>query len=676
MKKYTRIVFIIGFIILSVLNGRVYAQNERARYEIDAKRIGVSPGDKDALPRSREFLRLDSTYYVGWMYDGMYKYGRSADYLGYKYALPSLQKALTLLEKDYGRKLINLYSSIQYFEQYKNRAQDFLEICYTLEQCYNNIEMPDSTMELLGKIESYHFQKDFLGVYCEQAWIYHRNRFYTSAKYGFLKNSVDENEKMAFNYCYKQFDFIRQNKSINDYWYGPQQSDDDKLSVYHYLALLHNYNQNYDSAEFYYQKLVESKRVLWGNYAGMQHEIGNFDLSIDYYSKPQYTREHSLSESDYFLPSLFIYGGQAKQAISMVQEQIARSGSTPGFGWYNIALARSYLYDGQLDSCEFFLAKAANFKELHINTTLTQSQYEFTINLLKVQLADKKIKQIKFLNKGWWYSLTDLYHMVVLKVEKLMMEYVVVNELASNPERKRIVYDLFCGESTVSYDETMYLLKDFSTPFFQKKYENYQVTDKREKIQRYFKLFSAKFKLEGDKKKEAATDAEALLSSIAPGASTDGKNNDMADTLHEKLFMARLYELLARAHEDDEDSHFYDLYRNDYFEEFPQLAPFSGIKMQMKLTVTGVDDDVTKEVVKDIKSCNIQWVSATGSGIPESTITFEKKGKLYRATLSVKSGTGKAIVTNEEMIFKESSGAGKELALRLFAKGGKKNLKR
>ena len=44
------------------------------RYEIDAKRMGVDPSSEDALPRSREFKRIDSTYYVGWIFEGVYKY--------------------------------------------------------------------------------------------------------------------------------------------------------------------------------------------------------------------------------------------------------------------------------------------------------------------------------------------------------------------------------------------------------------------------------------------------------------------------------------------------------------------------------------------------------------------------------------------------------------------------
>src|SRR3712207_3820159 len=83
--------------------------NATARYEIDAKRGGVNPTDKDALPRSREFIRLDSTYYVGYMFEGMYKSDRSSDFLGFKYAIPPLRKAFVLLQKDYGRSLKTLF---------------------------------------------------------------------------------------------------------------------------------------------------------------------------------------------------------------------------------------------------------------------------------------------------------------------------------------------------------------------------------------------------------------------------------------------------------------------------------------------------------------------------------------------------------------------------------------
>ena len=57
-----------AFFILIFVGKTSLCQNSAARYEIDAKRIGVNFFDKDALPRSREFIRLDSTYYVGYYY--------------------------------------------------------------------------------------------------------------------------------------------------------------------------------------------------------------------------------------------------------------------------------------------------------------------------------------------------------------------------------------------------------------------------------------------------------------------------------------------------------------------------------------------------------------------------------------------------------------------------------
>ena len=114
-----------------------------ARYEIDAKRAGVDPSSKDALPRSREFIRLDSTYYVGWLYEGMYKYDRSSDYLGYKNAAIPLQKAFDLLEKDYDKTYRSLFNNVNNLIANFNRYQDLYIIFTALKFCYDNIEMPD-----------------------------------------------------------------------------------------------------------------------------------------------------------------------------------------------------------------------------------------------------------------------------------------------------------------------------------------------------------------------------------------------------------------------------------------------------------------------------------------------------------------------------------------------------
>lgn len=630
--------------------------NPAARYEIDAKRAGVKPTDKDALPRSREFIRLDSTYYVGWMYEGIYKYDRSSDYLGYKNAIPALQKALALMEKDYGPVLRRMYSSIEVFAQNVPRYQDMFFIFNALKECYDNLEMPDKVIGLLDKIESYHFKKDYFGIYYQRAWTYHRNRFLTSHNFPFLKNSVEENERMAFFYCYRGLQFIQQNREQNDLWFGPMQADNDKLTIYHYMAMLHCYNKNYDSSEYYYRVLASRGSVSWNNYGSMKAEVGEFANAIEFYKRDQFKSfSHLLHEPYYYLPMLDVYGARTKEAIKTVQDIIQQNGSTPGFGWYNLALARSYLYDGQLDSCEYALNKAANFKEIHIGTTLTQSQYNFTVNLLRIQLLDRKVSQIKFTDKGWWYSPSALYNISAYTTEKMKTEYVTVYELAFNPERNRVVYDLFCSEATTTFDEAMYLLKDFSPKFFERKYSNYLTSDKRENIQRYFALFAARFKWEAGRKEEARSDFENL------------EKGSLLDTAHEKLFMGRLYESLIKA---GEDRSYAGTYKNALYETYPQLIPYSGITPTMYISFSGANDAVIKTVIKNIRNCNIQFVDQPVAGIPAATVQFNKRGNKYEAIVQVRSGNGKLMVTNSRLIFDGKQSPGPELALRLFGKGG------
>lgn len=632
--------------------------NEAVRYEIDAKRVGVKPTDNDALPRSREFIRLDSTYYVGWLYEGIYKSDRSADYLGYKNAIPALEKALRLLEKDYGSYLYNLYSSLDYFGKYTNRYQDMYAIYQALSGCYSNLEMPDKVMALANDMDKYHFRKDYFGLYSTRAWTYHRNRFLTSASFPFLKNSVQENERKALETCYQGLAFIEQNKAQNDQWFGALQAENDRLQLYHYLAMLHCYNKNYDSSEYYYMQMASRGAISWNNYGSMQMEVGNFTAALAYYRRDMYRYEsHMLHEPYYYLPILHVFGNRTREAIKMAQEVIEQNGSTPGFGWYNIALARSYMYNGQLDSCEYALNKAAHFKEIHIGTTLTQSQYNFTVNLLKVQLLDRQISQVKFLDKGWWYSPSALYKLATLKMEKMMTEYVVVNELAFNPERTRVVYDLFCSEATTTYDEAWYLLKDFSPAYFLKMYENYLQTDRRTNVQRYFFLFAAKLKWEQGRKSDARADLETLAQLNLP------------DAENEKLFLGRLYEAMMNAVSSSDQPQLYQDYRNALLETYPQLIPFSEQRMLVHLTTGGVDDAITRKVISGLKNCSVDW-TGRAPGIPVATVQFAKKGDRYEVILRVQGASGNMVVDGERILFRNTTGVGEELGLRLFGKNG------
>ena len=63
--------FLLALLSYSEVHAQTLRERKAAlRYEVDAKRMGVDVNSEDALPRSREFKRIDSTYYVGWMYEG------------------------------------------------------------------------------------------------------------------------------------------------------------------------------------------------------------------------------------------------------------------------------------------------------------------------------------------------------------------------------------------------------------------------------------------------------------------------------------------------------------------------------------------------------------------------------------------------------------------------------
>jgi hypothetical protein len=644
---------VILFTLLSVclvFSKNSTAQDQSARYEIDAKRAGVSLYDKDALPRSREFIRLDSTYYVGWMFEGLYRHEKSSDYIGYRTSIIPLKKALFLLEKDFGNNLKLLFNAVQADVSAYYKYYDFLSISQALKESYENIEMPDSVIWILDKVERYQFPEDQLHVKTAKAWTYHRNRFFTSKKYPFLKNTVEENEKMALKYCYEALGPVDATSSL----YG---FSGDRLNAYHYLAIIHNYLKNYDSTAFYYQQMQASGAVSYNNYGLFEGEIGNFATAKEYIIRSLGSQYKVLQEPVYWIPMLEVYGGRTRQAIGLAKSQIARNGSTPGFGWYNLALARSYLYDGQLDSSEYALDKANGFKELHIGTTLTQTQYDFTTNLLRLELIDKKISLIKFIDKGWWYSPGALYRITSLQLDKFLLQYVLVNQMINNPERDRLVYDLFCNESTTTYDEAWYLLKSLSLPYLMQKYEAYPAKDPRKNIYKYFRLFDAKLEWEDDNENTARKKLEAILAETT------------VDTANEKLFMARLFESLARCYDENGDDVKYATSTNALLEEYPQLVPFSSLTLRMKLNYLGVDDQATERAIDELKDCDIKWKNE--ANIPVVNINFTKKNNRYEAIVNVVSAKGKVIVKNERLIFKAGDeGVGKELALRIFAKGG------
>lgn len=630
--KYLKAIFIFNFSLL-IFNW-VFAQDASARYEIDAKRLGVAPYDKDALPRSREFIRLDSTYYVGYFYEGMFKYDRSADYLGYRNCIQPLKKSLLLFEKNYKNELKILFSN----GNFGPKQTDIRTICAALYDSYSNIEQPDSAIWILEKVKSWDLPFDIMEYHIKEAWTIHRNRYYLN-KFSFLKNSVAENEELALNHLYQAL--AEGNTSAN-----------------FYLAIIHNYLQNIDSTEYYYNYLMVNGGLSYNNYAHFKNTLGQFAEATNDFEKDKFAFDKRLIEAYYFLPTLYINAGNSLNAIRQTNEIISEMGSTPGFGWYNIALARSYLYNGQLDSCEKAIDKAAQFKELHLGTTLGQAQYDFAVNVVKLMLVNQKIERVKFFNSGWWYSLKDLGRISELMGEKFLLRFAIVTQFQNNPERQGVIYTLFSSENVIGFDEIYNMIKDISPVYFTNLYHKKMDEEKRDNVKRYMKLFYSNFLYKEGNESESKKMQEDIL------------NNTLLDTAHEKLFLARLYEGLAYNYNESGEKDKYTNMLGYFYKEYPQLVPFSGLRMKVKLNITGLDDNVTSKVKNELKDCNIKWVDVPDNSTIIANINFEKKKDKYQATYFVQDTGDKTLIPNNKIIFKDAKGVGKELALRIFGVNG------
>ena len=627
---------------------------EVQRYEIDAKRTGTNIYSDDALPRSREFKRIDSTYYVGWMYEGVYKYDHAADYLGYKNASAPLERALRLMERDYRKELATRSSDLMvYFPAYRFQM-DYSLIALHLLNCYNNMEEPDSAYKLLRRVLKWNFQRDYyLDAYNFLGWTVHRNRYYTTAKHAFLKNSITENEKLANKYLDSGLRRIAINKRLNQNIFQPNYEAQEKYAVYHYKSILHSYSLNIDSAKHYYDLMRSSPIFPHNNYATFRSVCGDFREAEKEYEAAvmQDAGDKRLKEWAYYTSIIDIYKAKPVNGIALLKDMIKANGSTPGFGWYNIALARCKFYNGELEDATRYINKAAEFKELHIGTTLSQSHYDFSLQLQKLMQKQSELERQKFENKNWWYNPSVLTNMGGLLAEKYTQQFLIINQFSQNPERDRVIYKLFSTESTVSWDEVWYLVKDFSTKFFVNRFTQELQKDKRQYVRKYFKFFIARLKMELGEYNEAKKILDEVL-----------RDPDI-DTEYEKLFMARIYQAQAEcAAKFKNDNAYHDwVYR--MYQTYPQLIPDAGLKMNMRLNVSG---QINEAVITRLKACNINWTDNKSVASVNVFVNFTGSGDKNRLQYAVKDKSGNIMIENQSFAYRKPEKAAIELAYRLF----------
>lgn len=625
---------------------------DKRYYQIDAKRMVTDMNSEDALPRSREFLRIDSTYYVGYLFEGVYKYNHAADYLGFKNAAIPLEHALYQIERDYKQALATRTDDVMKFIPIYKIQFDYSLIAYFLMNCYANTDQQEKVFQLLRRDVKWNFQlQNAMDAWNYLAWTVHRNRFYTHAKYSFLKNSIEENERLANSYLDTGMLYIKRNNFLNEKLQpGSQNENNEKLSVYHYKNILASYNFDIDSANYYFSLMRKAGRLPHNNYANFMAVCGDFRTAEFEYriAAEQDAGEKRLQEWAYYSSILDIYKAKPDEGALLSREMIKAGGLTPGFGWYNIALARCMTYCGLTDDALRYADRAAGFKETHIGTTLGQSQYDFSIQLIKLINKEHQWAMQKFEHSNWWYNPSILSTMGHLSADRYMQQFLIINQFAQNPERDRVIYKLFSTESTVSWDEIWYLIHDFTTQFFLDRFKKEAETDKRKNIRKYFELFQAKLMMQQGDNKAAKKILDGLL------------NSAEIDAGYEKLLLARIYESEAECSDklglNDKKEWLYKFYA-----VYPQLTPFSGQKIDLNLFTSGDEDN---EVIKRLKDCNIHFTS-NAINAADAYVIFSNKGSKKEITYYVMDRNGNYVVPKHTFSWQKAADAGVSLAYRL-----------
>ena len=637
--------------------------NSPARYEIDAKRqeMNLARSDyssSDIMIRAREFIRLDPSYYVGYMLEGLFRYDRSGDVLGYRQAIAPLRKALALFEKDYATLLRTIYASAENLEANKSKMADYVFITDRLMDCYSHIERPDSVVLLLNHYKSWNFQFDILGADNYIAWTYHRNRFYTSDKFAFLFNTVEKNEQAALRYLKQNLANIEANAFRNEAIMPYRAVLGAKMSVYHYLAILYSYMHKPDSARVYFEYMEPFNIFPYNNFAIFCFVNGDFSEAYDYFGYSMYGDpgdKYRLKESVYYQSMLDALAGKPENSVRKISHYIARTGIRPGWGWYNIGLARAMLYNGHLDSSLICINKASKFHDVHIGTTWGESHYSFSHNILRLMNLEHRAAAMRFENKYYWASPAKLRKMAELKLEQYATRIILFNQLSTNPEREEVYYRLFASEATVLFDEIYCMIKDYGRKYFIRKFTQTAESDERPAIRKYFSLLAAKLQIEKGDKNQALQALNEL------------KCTAKIEKDYERLFAARLYEALALCTTGKEQ----ESYVNQFYAAFPQLVPFSEVKMKFRLETKCDDNPAAEQALAALKTFDIEFTADSRSESPKVILQFFNNGRRDAVSYSVESSWGTVIVTPTTLTYTDPAEVARKLAYAIFKVGTK-----
>lgn len=555
------------------------AQDAELRREIDIDRRNIAFASQQAYEKSREYIRKDSTYYIGYMYMGAYLFNRANDEKGFLQAITWLQKAFDLIERDYDQELRTRTNDLVTYFGVSVVQNDYSYIGNWLETAYQNVEEAQKAYEVLIHIKERDLQyESAVESWNTLAWLYHRNRMYTSEKFPFLKNSVRENDSMAYACLDSAIAKTHRDNEINQGLFDPQFMAARYYYTYHYKVILFTYDFELDSADYYYDILLNSGYYSSNNYANYQYMKGEFGIAEQFYMEAEdrdNTVEKHTREYFYMRGLLEVYRAAPERADSLLSRVISKDGFTPGYGWHSIALARSLMYEGLTTVSQRKLNNAARFEELHIGTTWGREQYTLSVATLNYINALRFEGEYYFENDDWlfWLNPVNWYKAIEYKIKVHHFRLIMVSLIASNPERAEVIYPLFSSENLLGWDETWQMLDGFSNEYFIGVYEKMLDEDPRPGVRNYIRFMLARLHMsEGDEDL-----ARPYLEEIY--METGGPERMQFDN----LLYARTCEAMAGITEGEESQDWlvkcYDVY--------PQLVPFSGEELKFRIMVNG-----------------------------------------------------------------------------------------
>lgn len=640
--------FLAGLGTLATAQNRVRDQIDRERGE-----GATSFFDEKTLQKARSFIRRDSTYYVGHMMEGGFLFFRANDELGFRKAIPSLAKAMNRIEKDFDKQLRTRTNSYAvYVANYRYHA-DYGLITYLLNRCYQNVELQDEAMEVVRHVRDRNLQVETnLDAYNTMAWMYHRNRMYSSKRFSFLKNTVRENVEAANRCLDSAIRKLKRDVSVNNGLYDPTYLNRQYLSTFHYKAMIHDYLLDIDSANLYYDLLIRNGAYSSNNYAEFKLAMGEFEEAELFFQEAEereQSAEKTTKEYYYMRGTLAIYRGMPDRADTLLNNVLTKQGSTPGYGWHCIGLARAKHYEGLTAESQEKANKAARFQELHIGTTWGQEQYNLAVASLNYVNQLQFKKEYWFEHQEWyfWLNPANWYRWVKYTLEIRHQKMVLASLVAENPEREQVIYSVFSPENLITFDEVWAVIDGFGNEYFIDVYERLLKNDKRPRLKKYFKYFLGKLYLAEGKEDEAIRYFNEVLK--------DPEREDPYQT----LLMARVYQGLAEATGGSKG----EKYLLQMYLSYPQLVPFTDHTMTFRLQVKG-DAAGPWTILEDLEACRINFNG--GANDPLVTLRFTTKGK--SVTIEYRVETDMQLLQSGSLQVDEADAAiaGKLLAYRLF----------